>query len=577
MVINGIKQEIFYTTVGESDFKSKHEIVNKAVSGLNAANTFFSEFVMKAMSDSDAVKNSAIQYITQRLINEGYTLYGTEPENKDEKKSKKSKKKGEKKASKEKFLLSKKKVVDPDTGKVVDEVVPHIDNEVVRIIAEAYTLAARDYMHRGNFFHELEKSMEKRLPRPAFFMYKQVLPFAAASWNWFMEGVNFTPLGLANAIKDFVKLESYVEKIDTKYARGESNIKGGQAVQDVYRRLGKGIIGSIGFVVGMLLAGFGWLDIDDEDDKLKLVICDKIKVDFSDIFGSQGILIGAVMVSTLRREGVNLGKVAVATLDQMFLDSTFTDLYDAFRYTNSFGEYLTTIPTNMLSMFTPNILKTLASVISPFKVNYTSTGWKYLQRWAASSIPGVAWAMPKYIDPYTGQIRYRYNDSWIKSAGVTAINKLSSIDIAIYPYSDAEREALSLGLHKSPLTGRYTIDGEKVNLTSKEQQKANVLYGTLNRKELDLLFSGEKTYRVMDEEGDYVELRYDKMNDAQKKAAINGTMSANSDLVKIYVMTELLGYKYYASEEQYNKRKRLGYKNVYKNVKKDKKSGYYKK
>lgn len=566
MVTNGIKQEIFYTTIGESDFKSKSELINKAINKLNEANTFFSEFVMKAMSDSDAVKTTAIQYITQRLINEGYVMYAFEGE---------KPKKGVPLAPK--FLLSKKKVVDPDTGKVVDEVVPHIDNEVVRIIAEAYTLAARDYMHRGNFFYELEKSMEKRLPRPVFFMYKQVLPFAAASWNWFMEGVNLTPLGLANAIKDFVKLESYVEKIDAKYARGESNIKGGQAVQDVYRRLGKGIIGSIGFGVGMFLAAFGWLDIDDEDDKLKLVICDKIKVDFSDIFGSQGILIGAVMVSTLRREGVNLGKVAVATLDQMFLDSTFTDLYDAFRYTSSFGEYLTTVPTNMLSMFTPNILKTLTSVISPFKVNYTSTGWKYLQRWAASSIPGVAWAMPKYIDPYTGQIRYRYNDSWIKSASVTAINKLSSVDVAIYPYSDAEREALSLGLHKSPLTGRYTIDGEKVNLTSKEQQKANVLYGTLNRKELDLLFSGEKTYRVMDEDGDYVELRYDKMNDAQKKAAINGTMSANSDLVKIYVMTELRGYKYYASEEQYKKLKKLGYKNVYKNVKKNKKSGYYKK
>lgn len=566
MVTNGIRQEIFYTTIGESDFKSKSELINKTVNKLNDANTFFSEFVMKAMSDSDAVKATAIQYITQRLINEGYVMYafkGEKPE------------KGVPLAPK--FLLSKKKVVDPDTGKIVEEVVPHIDNEVVRIIAEAYTLAARDYMHRGNFFHELEKSMEKRLPRPAFFMYKQVLPFAAASWNWFMEGVNFTPLGLANAIKDFVKLESYVEKINTKYARGESNIKGGQAVQDLYRRLGKGIIGTIGFGVGMFLAGFGWLDIDDEDDKLKIVICDKIKVDFSDIFGSQGILIGAVMVSTLRREGVNLGKVAVATLDQMFLDSTFTDLYDAFRYTNSFGEYLTTIPTNMLSMFTPNILKTLASVISPFKVNYTSTGWKYLQRWAASSIPGAALLMPKYIDPYTGEIRYRYNDSWIKSASVTAINKLSSVDIAIYPYSDAEREALSLGLRKSPLTGRYTIDGEKVNLTSKEQQKANVLYGTLNRKELDLLFSGEKTYRVMDEDGDYVELRYDKMNDAQKKAAINGTMSANSDLVKIYVMTELRGYKYYASEEQYKKLKKLGYKNVYKNVKKNRKSGYYKK
>lgn len=566
MVTNGIKQEIFYTTIGESDFKSKSELINKTVSKLNDANTFFSEFVMKAMSDSDAVKTTAIQYITQRLINEGYVMYafnGEKPE------------KGVPLASK--FLLSKKKVVDPDTGKVVDEVVPHIDNEVVRIIAEAYTLAARDYMHRGNFFHELEKSMEKRLPRPAFFMYKQVLPFAAASWNWFMESVNLTPLGLANAIKDFVKLESYVEKIDAKYARGESDIKGGQAVQDVYRRLGKGIIGSIGWGVGAFLALFGWLDIDDEDDKLKLVICDKIKVDFSDIFGSQGILIGAVMVSALRREGLNLSKVAVATLDQMFLDCTFTDLYDAFRYTNSFGEYLTTIPTNMLSMFTPNVLKTLASVISPFKVNYTSTGWKYLQRWAASSIPVVALFMPKYIDPYTGQIRYRYNDSWIKSASVTAIDKLSSVDIAIYPYSDAEREALSLGLHKSPLTGRYTIDGEKVNLTSKEQQKANVLYGTLNRKELDLLFSGEKTYRVMDEEGDYVELKYDKMNDAQKKAAINGIMSANSDLVKIYVMTELRGYKYYASEEQYEKLKKLGYKNVYKNVKKNKKSGYYKK
>lgn len=559
MVTNGIKQEIFYTTIGESDFKSKYNIVNKSVNSLNKINTMFSEIVMKAMSDSDVVKNTAVQYITQRLINEGYAVP----------------KKGSP-APEGKSLIVRKRVVDSNTGKVISEYSPNFNNKIIKIIAESYTLAASDYMHKGNFFSEIEKSLEKRLSRPAFFMYKQILPFAAASYNWFIEGVNFTPIGLVNAIKDFAKLESYVQKLDEKYARGESNIRGEQGVQDVYRRLGKGIIGTIGFGIGIMLAAFGWLSIDDEDDKLKLVV-GNVKVDFSDLFGSQGILIGSVMTSSLIRDGADLDKVAIATLDQMFLDSTFTDMYDAFRYTDSFGEYLTTMPTNMLSMFTPNILKTVTAVVSPYKVNYTAGAWKYLQRWTASAIPGAALAMPKYIDPFTGEIRYRYNDSWIESAGITIVNKLLPIGIAAYPYSDAERESLSLGLKKSPLTGRYTVNDANVNLTPAEQEKLNLLYGNLNKRELDLLFSGKKTYRVLDDDGNYVELRYNKMNDAQKKAAINGTMSANSSLAKIYAMTELRGYKYYTSEEQFVKLKKLGYKNVYKNVSKNKKSDYYKK
>ena len=118
---------------------------------------------------------------------------------------------------------------------------------------------------------------------------------------------------------------------------------------------------------------------------------------------------------------------------------------------------------------------------------------------------------------------------------------------------------MSLGIKKGPLTGRYEINGEKINLNSKELSEANKFYGELNSRDLKEFTSGTKKYRVYDDKkGKYVELTYSKMTDKQKAAVIDRIMSNNSSKAQIYILTKHGYYKYYASQEEYKELKKLG-------------------
>lgn len=82
-----------------------------------------------------------------------------------------------------------------------------LTNQVMNTFAEAYTLAAWDYMHKPNVFNAIEERIRKKTGTAGYFLWKQFLPFASAGWNWFVEGLNYTPIGLVKAIVDFARLE----------------------------------------------------------------------------------------------------------------------------------------------------------------------------------------------------------------------------------------------------------------------------------------------------------------------------------------------------------------------------------
>ena len=121
----------------------------------------------------------------------------------------------------------------------------------------------------------------------------------------------------------------------------------------------------------------------------------------------------------------------------------------------------------------------------------------------------------------------------------------------------------------------YTINGTDINLDSKNIEKLNEYYGKLNKDTLDKLINNKVTYKVWDEKKkSYVELKYSKMTDAQKKTVIERIMNDNSLKAKIYILTSTKNYKYYASESEYKELKALGIKNVYKKT--DKLQGFVK-
>ena len=427
-----------------------------------------------------------------------------------------------------------------------------LSTDVINHIADAYVMAAQDFMHTTNFFNDIETKLRERLGDKAFFMYKQIMPFAAASWNWFVAGLKYTPVGLVQGIYQYAKLENTIEKIEKRKQKGEQVASSRFAEYIAKRNIGKGVIGTIGCAIGIALAAFGVAGIDEEDGKYKLRVGD-VYVDISDIFSTQGIFVGIAAFSSIKSGDIwsAMGNV----LDVMFLDSTFTDMFNSFRYSETFGDWLRDQPFSILSMFIPNMLKVLTSTTYGHKVQYSKGILGKLERIAAQSVPGMAYALPKQYDPYTGEYQIQYKVWFLTKL----VDKLSPLDIYAYNISEQEKIAMSLGVKKGPLTGRYKINGEKINLNSKELSEANKFYGELNSKDLKEFTSGTKKYKVFDDKkGKYVELTYSKMTDKQKAAVIERIMSNNSSKAQIYILTKHGYYKYYASQEEYKELKKLG-------------------
>lgn len=444
-----------------------------------------------------------------------------------------------------------------------------ITKEVQAHIVDAYKMAAWDYMHKTNAFSAIEKTIRQYTTEGGYFIWKQLFPFAVSGWNWFKEGLNYTPLGLAKAIIDYAKLDKKVAKMSDDAAKGmgPSERFAGYIVK---RNIGKGAIGTIGFIAGALLAGFGVAGIDEEDDKIKLRV-GNVYIDISQLFGTQGILLGMVFANFFAEDGViaksqgDKGfdifmRCVGSFLDQVFLDSTFSDLYSTISYTQTFSDVLVDMTDNMLSSFIPNFLKVVNNATYNHKVKYSKGFLGMLERKVVQTVPGIAYAYPKQYDVYTGEIKWQYGSGWW---GIFQKVANSALPIKVYPYSvsDIEKEAILNGVNKGQLTGNY--DNIKP-FTPAQVSKLNEYYGQLNSADLAELKANKKKYKVKDEKtGKYVELTYSKMTTKQKNNVISRIMEDNAEIAKIYVYTSS-GGKYYAeTETAFQTLRSLRIKNVF--------------
>lgn len=457
-----------------------------------------------------------------------------------------------------------------------------ISKEFMTYVAEAFKLASYDYMHKPNIIFEFESKLAKK-SKGAYFAYKQIFPFVGASWNWFVEGLKYSPVGLAKAIVNYAKLENTIEKYERKrqtFAHGDVGVSSDFAKYLTQRDITKGIIGTVGYIIGALLVGFGVAKLDEEDYKYKLYFGkDKnVVIDVSDVYGTQGIFLGMSLTSTLidslsDRDGVfdDILDITSATLDQMFIDSTFADFFNTFRYSQNFGDWLTYQPVNVANMFVPNFLKTLTSLFTPHKINYGTGFLGKVGRLATSVFPGLPYLFPTYYDPYTGEKQIPQK-LWLLTSLAT---KLTPVDLSIYNISDMERIAIQEGVHKSQLTGRYKINDEEVKLSIKQIKALNELYGQLNSVDLKELQYNSKTYKVKQANGTFKNLRWSQMTDKEKATVIDRIMTDNSGYAKIYILTDSGEYKYFATDAEFKALRALGItKNIYR--KNNKYSGFVK-
>lgn len=435
-----------------------------------------------------------------------------------------------------------------------------ISKEFLVYVAEAYKLAAHDYMHRSNPLLAFESKLAAKNYK-AYYAYKQIFPFAGAGWNWFMEGLNYTPIGLAKAIINFAKLESTVERMENArqtYKYNEVGPSSKFAEYIVKRNISKGVIGTIASIAGLLLGIFGAARLDEEDEKYKLIIGD-VAIDVSDVFGTQGIFIGMALGSGIKNQD-RFADVCIAALDQCFMDSTFSDVFNTFRYNDSVGESIAYQLYAWPNMFIPNFLKTLSALAEVHNVQFSAGIHGKIQKLCVNAIPGLSHTLPHYYDPYTGEKQLISKLSFLEKF----TDKLTPLGISVYNVSDLERLAISYGINKTQLSGRYLINEESVELKGKTLEKLNMYYGKLNVNDFNELKSDSTKYKIQKTDGTYKTVTWSKMSDKEKAAVVDRIMTNNSSYAKIYVLTDSNNYKYYASESEYRELRKLGItKNVF--------------
>ena len=442
-----------------------------------------------------------------------------------------------------------------------------MSNKITEYVAEAYTLAAQDYMHNTNVWNKIDAAIRDRTGPVVYFAYKQFFPFAATSWNWFMEGIKYTPIGLANSIIKFAKLENTIDKLDEARRKGETTISSRFAEYTIRRNIGKGVIGTIGFVIGALLAAFGVAKLDEEDDKYKLTV-GNVTVDVSDVFGTQGMFLGMAtigsLIKTIKDEEYDFMDVFVTALDSMLMDSAITDVWTTIRYNETAGEWIAALPMQVLNNCVPNFLKTVSNVVGIYDAKFDAGLLGKIEKLAVNAIPGLVYAMPKQVDIYTGEYQVMYKAQLVTEL----VNRLTPFDIAPLNLSKYEEEAFELGVNKTMLSGKYTINDKDLVLNARDVQTLNQYYGQLNKKDLEALLNNQLRLKVKNENGTYSKLLYSQMTDKQKRAAFEQLMSKNSSYAKVYILTSK-GYKYYASDSEYAELRKLGItKNVYRKTNK---------
>jgi hypothetical protein len=260
---------------------------------------------------------------------------------------------------------------------------------------------------------------------------------------------------------------------------------------------------------------------------------------------------------------------------QLFRDSILEDFINAGRRSSSTSDFLLDKSESALLMFVPNLFKSISKLINNQGINYSNDRViAFLQKLALQMLPfapaELVGATSK-VNVYSGEVESRFGDKFWQ----TFTSQFTPFDMSWPSINELEAEARGLGIKRSELTGKYTVNDEKITLSNEDKFKLSRFYGKLNKKNVGAFVNNNVSVRVETENGKFKDLKYKDMTDEQKKNAINNIMSDDASLAKIYILTSSNKYKYYASDSEYNELTKLGIvKNIYRKT--DKLKGFVK-
>ena len=415
-------------------------------------------------------------------------------------------------------------------------------------VADAFALATSDYMHSDNFFSHVETWLSKN-SEVGWAAYKLMMPFATASWNWFKAAVKYSPVGLGQAIVKLTHLEQEIIKREIAWEAGKSPLDPALTSYMVRRDLGSGLIGTISYGFGAILAALGYISLEDDDWGTPKLQIGNLRIDISTIFGTSSVLAGAAFVQTLKTK--DLTDALDAMLDPLVDGFFFTELMqmDA-NAPKGWFEWSTYQAQSILLSFIPSMVR-YASGMTYTGTYRTNTMFQK----AVARLPflGAAFNVPKKTNIYTGDSEGTFWDIVHRAIPYFEIVTKSQSQAATEKY----------GLNKEELNGTYLINGVSFKTKPHETMRINQLYGNLNADQLTDFYANKTSYRVLTEDKRFVTKRYAQMTPREISNALDQIFSANSSVAKASAWLAA-GHTYYTNDKELmSTLRKLGYNKVY--------------
>ena len=409
------------------------------------------------------------------------------------------------------------------------------------------TVSARSleqFFKNDNRFSKLLRNLSDSSPT-AKFLIGIINPFYKVGSNVLAMAYKYSPLNFINAIAKLniahqVTAEGYSGKVK------------GTEVAETARAFSQATTGTVLLITGLLAAAIGLIDIDDDDYMGPSLNFLGYRLGLANLAPALTTLsVGASIVDAAKNDKNLITNVT----DVLYSNTLLGNVDNLFKYSSS-TKFFENLSINYVTSYIPAVVKLTQRVTDPNTKDKSGNYLDKLLKNIGASIPGLSYAVPNKINPYTGENVTRYStDNFIRNL-LAAINPLDS-SYSYFTKSELQLEAERLSTKTSGLSGSFKINGKDVALTGTEKTKYAKYRADYIEEQYELIVSGKQKVNVKTEKGTYEDLKWDKLTDEQKTNVLENLYSTATNNTKIKYWVDSGNVYKTGNKEEYDRLRKL--------------------
>ena len=414
-------------------------------------------------------------------------------------------------------------------------------DEVTRVFEIAKTKSFEQFFKNQNWLSKAFRNLGEKNPIAAEIV-SWIMPFPKVAANILTMAYRYSPLNFVSALNQWSKLE----QMSSKDYKGP--ITGIEQAQFV-RTMSEASVGTFMVIAGAIAALLGWIDIDEDDYMGPSLVIGDLKIKLNDLAPSMTTFSAA---SSMIWAFKNDKSAWTQVLDTVY-DNTLLGNIDNIFQSGINARFLENLSINYFSQYIPALLK-LSNKWTTNQAMKDKSGdyFTKLAKTLASYVPGLSDLVADRVNPYTGDKLYRTNSG---NRLFNIIASMSPITLRNISETALEAEANRLDANTTGLSGKFTVNGEEIELTGKDKQKyATVRADYINDKFKDIISNKEQITILRD--SSYITTTYNKLTDDEKKKVMSSLYTKGTTYSKIKYWTDS-GNRYVTSSwDEYNELRR---------------------